>query len=175
MAAEVDDVADGAGRYPERQDGEEGAQEAGREAGQVGRPAADRDAEHDEDQDGQGDQRRPDPGEYSGGSGYRQREQRDDAGDRRVVAQAGDAVRDRRGDRPDDDGRGHGRGERPRRGAARRKAMADAEPAARLGISTLRTTNQGDSAWASAGPGRDDVRHGRGDARTAPPRPRRPR
>ena len=32
---------------------------------------------------------------------------------------------------------------------ARRNASADAEPAARLGISTLRTTNQDDSAWAS--------------------------
>ena len=32
---------------------------------------------------------------------------------------------------------------------ARRKASADAEPAARLGISTLRTTNQDDSAWES--------------------------
>ena len=32
------------------------------------------------------------------------------------------------------------------RGRARRKAMADAEPAARLGISTARTTNQDDSA-----------------------------
>jgi hypothetical protein len=32
---------------------------------------------------------------------------------------------------------------------ARRNAIADAEPAARLGISTLRTMNQDDSAWAS--------------------------
>ena len=32
---------------------------------------------------------------------------------------------------------------------ARRNASADAEPAARLGISTLRTTNQDDSAWES--------------------------
>jgi hypothetical protein len=31
-------------------------------------------------------------------------------------------------------------------GRARRNAMADAEPAARLGISTPRTTNQDDSA-----------------------------
>ena len=37
---------------------------------------------------------------------------------------------------------------------ARRKARADAEPAARLGISTLRTTNQDDSAWESLARGR---------------------
>jgi hypothetical protein len=36
---------------------------------------------------------------------------------------------------------------------ARRNASADAEPAARLGISTLRTTNQDDSAWQSLAPG----------------------
>ena len=38
-------------------------------------------------------------------------------------------------------------------GRARRKASADPEPAARLGISTLRTTNQDDSAWVSPGSG----------------------
>jgi hypothetical protein len=32
---------------------------------------------------------------------------------------------------------------------ARRNARADAEPAARLGISTLRRRNQDDSAWES--------------------------
>ena len=37
---------------------------------------------------------------------------------------------------------------------ARRNASAEAEPAARLGISTARTTNQDDSAWESRARGR---------------------
>ena len=108
---------------------------------------------------GHGDQRRPDPCQYGGGGGHCQREQRDNAGDRGVVAQAGDAIRDRRGDHPADDGHGHRRGDGPSARRARRKASADAEPAARLGISTLRTTNQDDSAWVSPGQGRDNVGH----------------
>ena len=152
MPAEVDHVADDAGRDPQRQGRVEGTQEAGGEAGQVGRPAADRDPEHDEHQHGHRDQRRPDPGQYGGGGGHGQREQRDNAGDRRVVAQPGDAVRDRRRHHPDDDGHGHRHGDGQAR-RARRKASADPEPAARLGISTPRTTKNDDSAWVSPGSG----------------------
>ena len=87
-----------------------------------------------------------------------QREQRDNARDRCVVTQAGNAIRDRRGDHPADDGRGHGRGDGPSaRGAAecqcRRRARCQA------GDQHAEDDEPGRQCLGITGPGRDNVRH----------------